>query len=140
MMDDGKIRQGTLEWFEMVGELMLEAAERSGLSPHLDVSLVERYVGGAALTDGLFQGLRFDIRAGKPSFRAGARKDERADITIDITPDAARRLNLLRASDPDYGPLLDRLLQSGDMQIDGDPSRLGGWLREVHDPVVERTK
>ena len=71
MIRDAKIRQGTKAWFEMVGTLMSEAATRSGLSPDLNVSLVERYTDGVELSAGLIQGIRFDIRDGRPSFRAG---------------------------------------------------------------------
>ena len=84
MTTDAKLRQGTMTWFEMVRTLMIEAASRSGLSPELNVSVVERYTDGIDLSEGLVQGLRFDILSGKPSFRVGARRDERADVTIEI--------------------------------------------------------
>ncbi len=90
MTTNAKVRQGTTAWFEMVGMLMSEAASRSGLSPELSVSLVERYTDAVELSKGFVQGIRFDILGAKPSFRVGARHDERADITIEITAAAAR--------------------------------------------------
>ncbi|KDP93478.1 MAG: hypothetical protein KJ728_10910 [Alphaproteobacteria bacterium] len=139
MTTRSKLRHGALAWFEMVGAVMTEAAVRSGLAADLNVSLVERYTDGAEIGEGLVQGLRFDIRDGKPGFRAGARPDERADITIEITAAGARALNLLYGDDPEYALLLDRLLSIGEMRIEGDPSQLGDWLKAVHDPIVDRT-
>ncbi|NII53908.1 hypothetical protein [Luteibacter sp. SG786] len=134
-----KLRHGTEAWFEMVGNLMCEAALRGGLAPDTNVSLVERYTDGATLSEGLVQGLRFDIVDGVPSFRAGARPDERGDITIEITTAAAKSLNLLLSADPAYGAAADRFMQSGAMRVHGDLSRLGAWLQYVHDPIVART-
>jgi hypothetical protein len=139
MITDTKVRQGTTAWFEMVGRLMREAASQSGLSPELNVSLVERYTDGVELSEGLVQGIRFDILGGKPSFRVGARPDERADVTVEVTAAAARELNALRSADPSYQAARDKFLSTGDMRVDGDPSRLGGWLDAVHDPIVDRT-
>jgi hypothetical protein len=139
MTTDAKVRQGTTAWFEMVGRLMREAASRSGLSPELNVSLVERYTDGVELSEGLVQGIRFDILGGKPSFRVGARPDERADVTVEVTAAAARELNTLRSADPSYQAARDKFLSTGEMRVDGDPSRLGGWLDAVHDPIVDRT-
>ncbi|MCZ8546826.1 hypothetical protein OOJ09_21775 [Mesorhizobium qingshengii] len=139
MTMDAKVRQGTAAWFEMVGTLMSEAASQSGLSPELNLSLVERYTDGVELSEGLVQGLRFDILGGKPSFRVGARRDERADVMIEITAAAARKLNTLRSADPNYTAALEGFLSTGEMRVEGDPSRMGGWLNAVHDPIVNRT-
>lgn len=111
-----KLGQGTTEWFEMIGVLMSEAASPEGLSSELTVSLVERYVDGVELSEGLVQGIRFDIVGGKPSFRVGARQDEQADVTIEITAAAARELNRLRSADPAYVAALDKFLSSGVMR------------------------
>ena len=139
MTSDVKLRQGNAAWFEMVGRLMIEAASRSGLSPELDLSLVERYSDGAELSEGLLQGIRFDIRGGVPSFRVGVGREERGDVTIEITAAAARELNRLRSVDPSYPNSRDRFLSTGEMRVEGDPSRLGDWLDGVHDPIVDRT-
>ncbi|NDW07872.1 hypothetical protein [Jiella pacifica] len=139
MTEHRKQPQGTVPWFEMVGAEMSRAASRSGLSPDLTVSLVERYSDGTELGEGLVQGLRFDIVAGKPSFRVGVRPDERGDVTIVVTAAAARRLNALYGGDPTYPAARAAFLASGAMRVDGDPSRLGGWLETVHDPIVDRT-
>ncbi len=140
MTMDAKLRQGTTAWFEMVGTLMSEAASQSGLPPELNLSLVERYTDGVELLAGLVQGIRFDILEGRPSFRVGARRDERADVTIEITAAAARALNTLHGADPDYLAARDKFLSTGEMRVDGDPSQLGGWLDAVHDPIVDRTR
>jgi hypothetical protein len=95
VITDMKVRQGTAAWFEMAGTLMLEAASQAGLSSNLSVSFVERYIDGDELSNGLVQGLRFDIIDGRSSFRVGVRPDERADITVEITAAAARELNRL---------------------------------------------
>lgn len=139
MTTEAKIRQGTAAWFEMVGTLMGEAALQSGLSPELNLSLVEHYTDGVELSEGLVQGLRFDILSGKPAFRVGARPEERADVMIEITASAARKLNNLRSADPNYTAALEHFLSTGEMRVEGDPSRMGGWLYAVHDPIVNRT-
>ncbi|MGB3166635.1 MAG: hypothetical protein WBA68_07670, partial [Alteraurantiacibacter sp.] len=64
MTTDAKRHHGTTAWFEMVGALLCEAAMQAGLSPNLNLSLVERYTDGIALPGGLIQGLRFDISCG----------------------------------------------------------------------------
>jgi hypothetical protein len=140
MTHDAKLQQGTAAWFEMVGTLMRNAATRSGLSQDLNVSLVERYSDGSELGDGLVQGIRFEIVAGAPSFRVGARPGESADVTVEVTAAAARALNLLFSTDPDYERARARLNETGEMRVDGDPSRLGCWLDAIHDPIVDRTK
>lgn len=134
-----RLHQGTVAWFEMVGRLMCEAASQSGLSPDLNVSLVERYTDGVELSDGLVQGLRFEIVGGRPSFRVGAQHGESADITIEITAAAAGALNNLYSADPSYPAALETFLSIGEMRVDGDPAQMGGWLRAVHDAIVDRT-
>jgi hypothetical protein len=123
----------------MVGQLMVEAATASGLSPDLHLSLVERYSDGTELSEGLVQGIRFDIRGGVPSFRIGVGREERGDVTIEITAAAARELNRLRSDDPSYPTTREGFLVTGEMRVAGDPSRLGAWLAAVHDPIVART-
>ncbi len=139
MSADAKVCQGTTAWFEMAGTLMSEAASRAGVPAELTVSLLERYTDGIELSDGLFQGLRFDITCGKPSFRVGVRQDERADIVVELPAAAARRLNTFRSADPQYQIARDHLVSDGEMRVHGDPARLGGWLAAVHDPIVDRT-
>lgn len=139
MTTEAKLRQGTTAWFGMVGQLMSEAASQSRLSSELNLSLVERYTDGVELSESLVQGIRFDIVGGTPSFRVGVRRDEQADVTIEITAAAARALNRLRSADPSYPAARDEFLRTGEMRVDGDPSRLGDWLAAVHDPIVDRT-
>ncbi|NML87579.1 hypothetical protein HHL26_00650 [Sphingobium sp. TB-6] len=134
-----KLPHGTPAWFEMVGGHMREAAAGAGLPPDLTISVVERYIDGVALADGLVQGLRFDIVSGKPTFRAGVGLDEQADILIEITSSAAHRLNTLYSADPAYHEAIGTYLGSGEMRVQGDPSQLGDWLGTVHDPIVDRT-
>ena len=110
-----------------------------GLPPTLNVSLVELYTDGVELEKVLIQGLRFDIVAGRPSFRVGVRPDERGDIFIKITTAAAQTLNSLRSANPAYAAAIDEAMRSGEMRVEGDPSRLGGWLQALHDPIVDRT-
>jgi hypothetical protein len=131
MMASQKLHPGTTAWFEMMGALMVEAATRSSPPPELNLSFVEIYTDGVEVEDGLVQGFRFDIIAGQPSFRVGARRGERGDVTIEITTAAAQRLNSLRSADPSYAAAIDQGLRTGEMRVDGDPSRLGGWLQEL---------
>jgi hypothetical protein len=138
-MSGPKLRLGTIAWFEMVGALMVETATRSGLPKELTASLVEIYTDGVEVADGLVQGIRFDIMAGRPSFRVGVRPGERGDVTIEITTAAAERLNSLRMADPLFAKTINEVLRTGEMRLDGDPSRMGDWLRHVHDPIVEHT-
>lgn len=139
MIIETKLPQGTLEWFEMAGTLLSEYAAKAGLPPELNVSLVERYTDGAEIGEGLVQGIRFDIVDGRPSFRIGAGRDERADVIIEVTAAVAHELNVLRSDDPAYPAARDLAIAEGNMRVDGDPSRLGGWLEAVHDPIVDRT-
>lgn len=118
--------------------MMCEAASGATLPPDVNIALVERYVDGIR-SGGLIQGIRFDVRDGKASYRYGVGPDELGDITIEISARAARRLNLLRTSDPEYQAAVEQELQSGNMRIEGDPSRLGDWITQVHDPIVDRT-
>lgn len=139
MPAETKFRHGTAAWFEMVGTLMCETASRSRPAPNLNLSLVERYVDGVELADDLVQGIRFDIAGGKPSYRIGALRNERGDVTVEATAAAARELNRLRSVDPAYQLLREKYLRTGEIRVAGDPSRLGRWLEAVHDPIVERT-
>ncbi|CAN5203591.1 hypothetical protein BH10PSE12_BH10PSE12_32920 [soil metagenome] len=138
-MTDKKVRQGTAAWFEMVGKLMRDAATQAGLSPDLNVSLVEHYTDGTTLADGLVQGIRLDIRKGAFSFSVGARPDEQADIKVALTAAAARTLNTLYSADPVYRATRDAFLESGEMRVEGDAARFGAWFDTVHDPIVDRT-
>ena len=133
------IVHGTAAWFEMVGQRMACAAAQAALPADLTVSFLETYVDGEVGPDGLRQGIRFDIVRGQPSWRVGARPGERADIQVEITTGAARRLNRLRAADPAFAAEQDRVLGSGEMKVEGDLARLGGWLASVHDDIVDRT-
>jgi hypothetical protein len=134
-----RLAHGTEAWFEMVGRLMCEAAARAALPPDLNFSLVERYLDGVPRSDGFVQGLRFDIRDGQPCFRVGALPDEEADVTVEVTAAASRKLNTLYANDPRYAAALARLQASGELRIHGDLAGLGVWFGGVHDPIVERT-
>jgi hypothetical protein len=140
MMGEDRLSQGTADWLEMAGLLMCDAASRADLPSDLTVSLVERYTDGVVLSDGLIQGIRFELAEGRPSFRIGVRPNERADVVVEITAAAARRLNMLRSDDPAYAAARDRYLETGEMRVEGDPSRLGDWLEAVHDPIVARTR
>lgn len=134
-----RLPAGTPAWLEMVGTLMCEAALAEGEQPGRTLSLVERYIDGSEIAPGLWQGLRFDLVAGVPSFRVGVAQDEAGDVTIEITADAARILNRLHSTDPGYASALERFQRSGSMRVEGDPSDLGPWLAEVHDAIVART-
>ena len=54
---------GTVQLY-MVGAEIAKAASQLGLPPELRLSVIERYVDGAELDDGLFQGLRIDAISG----------------------------------------------------------------------------
>jgi hypothetical protein len=139
MVADTTLRQGSVAWFEMVGALLCDAALTSGLSPQGDVSLVERYIDGALLSDGLVQGFRFAVSGGKPSFRVGANADEQADITVLISAAAARTLNLLYNADPQYPEAFANFQRAGDIDVVGDITMLGAMLTSIHDAIVDRT-
>jgi hypothetical protein len=131
---------GSAEWFAMAGALMVDAATRARLPPDCNVSLVERYTDGVAGSDGLVQGLRFEIVDGMPSLRIGVGPEETADIVVEVTAAASRELNALYADDPRYAAAADRLRREGQMRIHGDLARLGDWFPAVHDPIVEHTR
>lgn len=139
MTPDSRIAHGSGAWFDMVGRLMCEAAQAAGLPADLDLSLVERYTDGQPLAPDLVQGIRFDIRAGLPSYRVGAGRDERGDITVEISAAASRALNTLYGADPRFASELERLRHGGEFHIDGDLARLGAWFDAVHDRIVDRT-
>lgn len=139
MINDVKLPQGTPAWFEMVGTLMNDFAAKESLPIQLNVSFVERYIDGVEIGDGLVQGIRFDIVNGRPSFRIGAGRDERADVIVEVTAAVARELNSMKCDDPAYPAARDRAVAAGNMRVYGDPSRLGGWLDAVHDSIIDRT-
>ncbi|MGJ9418731.1 hypothetical protein ACHAC9_13335 [Massilia sp. CMS3.1] len=135
-----KLLHGSSAWFHMAATLMCEAASQAKLSPDVNLALVECYTDGVELSEGLVQGLRFDIAGGQPSFRVGAVPGERADITVKVTAAASHALNILRSADPDYQNALAKFQRTGEMRVDGDLSQLGSWFAEVHDRIVDRTK
>ncbi|SFO33369.1 hypothetical protein [Sphingomonas sp. OK281] len=139
-MPTEKLLQGTTEWFEMVGDLLVAAASRAHLPRDMNLSLVERYTDGAELADGSRQGIRLDIRNGVMTFRVGVRENEQADIINNLTTAAARTLNLLYSDDPDFAKARDQLLTTGEMRISGDLAQFGAWFDATHDPIVDRTK
>ena len=132
-------RQGSEEWFEMVGTLVSDAVSRAGTSSDLTWSLVERYIDGVSFADGLVQGIRFDIRDGRVSYRVGVRPDERGDATIEVTAAAARELNLLRSADPAFASIREHVLRTGEMRVDGDLTPIAPALNETHDLLVDQT-
>ena len=134
-----KLPQGTTAWFDMVGTLMTDFASQANLPSDLTVSFVECYSDGEEIADGLMQGIRFDIQSGKPSYRTGAKREETADIMVEVTAAVARKLNTLRSADPAYPAAQAAAIAAGEMKVDGDPLRLGAWLDAVHDPIVDRT-
>lgn len=93
---------------------------RAAVRPH--ISLVERYIDGAELSEDLV-GYPFDVVAGKASFRVGARPDERADVTVEMTAAAARALTVLVGADPNYPATRDDCLSTAEMRVDGGPFR-----------------
>lgn len=62
MTTEAKMRQGTAAWFEVLARLMSEAASWPGLRPDAILSLLERYIDGAELTEDPIQGIRFYTR------------------------------------------------------------------------------
>lgn len=138
-MSDIKLPHGTTAWFEMVGTVMQQAASQAGLPAHFNLSLLERYTDAVQAGEGMAPGLRFDIVAGKPFFRLGARYGESADITIAISAAASHRLNTLHGADPQFHAALADFLGNGAMTVDGDLAQLGDWFAPVHDRIVART-
>jgi hypothetical protein len=139
MIQQMKVRHGTPAWFDMVGAVMRDAATAAGLPSDFSVSLVERYSDGIELSPGLFQGLRFEIVNGAPSFRHGARLDEHGDVTVTVSMAGSLTLNTLYGDDPRFPAAFARLRASGELTVDGDLSRLGSWFDGVHDRIVDRT-
>lgn len=130
---------GSPDWFAMVGEILVTAARAADLPADLNVSLVEHYIDGPEIAPGLFQGLRFDITNGVPSFRTGVMPGETGDTTIHVTAEVAQRLNQLYASDPKLVQVQQAALANDELRIEGDPSRLGAWFAGTHDEIVSRT-
>ena len=65
--------------------------------------------------------------------------DEHADIIVEVTAGAARKLNLLHSTDPHYRAERENYQSTGEMRVTGDISPLGSWLDAAHDPIVDRT-
>lgn len=139
MSSEPTYHAGSPRWLAMVGEVLLTAARAAELPADLSVSLVEHYIDGREIAPGLFQGLRFDITNGVPSFRAGVTPGEVGEITIHVTARVAQRLNQLYASDPNLAQIQQAALASDQLRIQGDPSRLGAWFEGTHDKIVSRT-
>jgi hypothetical protein len=67
----GKLQQGSLAWFDMVGDEIIKASRQPELPTGLRMLMIERYVDGAELEDGLRQGSRIDVMTGRlPAERA----------------------------------------------------------------------
>jgi len=130
---------GTEAWFRMVGTLMCEAANRAGLSPLVNVSLMERYTDAGELSPGLEQGLRFDIIGGVATFRVGAHTGEAADILVEVTSSASKTLNSLHSDNPEFELAFAKFERTGEIRITGDMAKLGGWFLTVHDRIVDAT-
>lgn len=139
MTADMKVPHGTVAWFEMVGTLMVEAAAQAKLPSDFNICLVERYIDGDEMKPGYVQGLRFEITGGQPSFSLGALRDERGNITVEVTAAASYRLNTLYGADPSFRTTVTDLQANGKLRMDGDFTRLGGWFSTVHDRIVDRT-
>jgi len=134
-----RLSHGSVAWWEMVGQLMCDAATRAALPADVNLSLVERCTDGISLPGALLPGLRFELVGGQPTFRVGVRHDERGDIDIAVTAAASRELNTLYGADPHFQAALARLQHSGALTIRGDLARLGEWFGAVHDQIVDRT-
>ena len=137
-MTEDKVAQGTPAWFEMVGQVMREAAERAALPPDQNVSLVERYTDGGDFGGGLVQGFRFDIVGGKPSYRVGVRPEEQGDITVEVSSTIARELNRMTAEASAVAR--EAYVATGEIHQEGDPSQLGDWFGQVHQSILDRTR
>ncbi|MBN9146571.1 MULTISPECIES: hypothetical protein [unclassified Novosphingobium] len=135
----GALVQGTAPWFAMVGVAIAEAAERLGIPPDLDLSVLERYVYGERLDNGLHQGLRVDVVGGSLAFRSGVLAGETAQVVIDVTAATARQLNLLLSADPAYAQVFGKAMQDGHLRIHGDLGALGPVFALAHDRIVEQT-
>jgi len=127
-----------------VGVAIAEAAERLGIPPDLDLSVLERYVYGERLDNGLHQGLRVDVVGvdvvgGSLAFRSGVLAGETAQVVIDVTAATARQLNLLLSADPAYAQVFGKAMQDGHLRIHGDLGALGPVFALAHDRIVEQT-
>ena len=132
--------QGTSAWFAMVGTAIADASAQVGIPSDLHLSVLERYVDGTMLGDGLRQGLRIDIVGGSLAFRAGVLPDETAEVVIEVTAATARRLNLLLSADSAYAQTAARAATDGDFRIHGDLGALGPVFALAHDRIVEHTR
>jgi hypothetical protein len=135
----GKLPQGSLAWFDMVGDEIAKVAAHIGLPPGLRLSMIERYLDGAALENGFCQGLRIDVDDGALACRTGVGADETADVVIEVTGPAARTLNLLFSADPNYRRTLAEAVARGELRVSGDPGPLAPVLDMAHDAIVRRT-
>lgn len=139
MTSDTRYIAGSLEWLNMVGAVLQNAAESAGLPASQTISLVEHCIDGPEIAPGLVQGLRFDIRNGMPSFRVGVEPDEVGDITVHVTPEVAQRLNQLYTSDPALEQVQQEARVRDELRVQGDASKLGAWFPASHDEIVRRT-
>jgi hypothetical protein len=134
------LAQGTAPWFAMAGAAIVEAAAQVGISPHLHLSVLERYVDGTMLGDGFRQGLRIDVGGGSLAFRSGVLPDETADVMIEVMAATARRLNLLFSADPAYEQTAAQAAKDGHLRVRGDLGALGPVFAYAHDRIVEHTR
>jgi hypothetical protein len=134
-----KLLQGSIAWFDMVGAEIVKAAGQLGLPRDLRMSLIERYVDGAELDDGLRQGLRIDVIDGVLACRTGVRADETTEVVIEVTAMAARQLNLLPSTDPAYRRRLDEAVSLGTLRVRGDLEPIARVFDMAHDRIVSRT-
>jgi hypothetical protein len=103
------------------------------------MSMIERYLDGAELENGLRQGLRIMVEDGALACRMGVGPDETADVVIEVTGRAARRLNLLFSADPAYRQTLAEAVGRAELMVSGDLGPLAPILDMAHDGIVRRT-
>lgn len=133
-----QLLHGSAAWFDMVGAEIVKAAVQFELPRDLRFSVIERYVDGADLGDGLYQGLRISVADGAVVCRTGVRADETADVVIEVTAVVARQLNSLFGADPGYPRALTDAVASAELRKSGDLRPIGPIFDMAHDRIVER--
>lgn len=128
-------------WFRILEEEAQAAIDRAGeAGARATASLLERYRDGPAGWggNGLLPGFRIEFRKGRASVRGGAEAAETADIVLEMSWRSAHRV-VAQKSGPGLDALLQSLIDSGDLHMAGDLSKLPVDVALFHDAVSART-
>ncbi len=127
------------EWFQMQEREVRDALSQADMPHGFRFSLVERFLGGSTLANGMMQGFRIEIDGPNATFRRGVLPDESAEAVIEITMEGLDRLVHMSSHDPALPGIVEQLTESGHLVRRGPLERVASLSHKVHHRVFEQT-